>query len=1205
MNIKKIIAGTTAIALVATQTMTWVVSAVTPVAVNASWESAVNFMKVEGLSSTANSVSEYDPMGSVRREAAAKLFANFAEKKFGVKTDTTKVCSFSDLYEAQSWAKEYILKACQMGLLKGQNGKFMPKERLTKLQFLTVLARIVKKDSSIEPAGAFNAMKADGITREATLSDTVKPVNRIELAMLFQRAVGKYSSTTTTGGEDSGNDIAGIIKDILKDDDTTTTTTGTTTTTTGTTSSDVVGSKLIVTLNPNTAAAQNIPMNSANVEYMTFDIAAGDKDVTVKTLKFKRLNLGSRNNFDKVWLTRDGVVVSNDRSISSQDTVELNLNRVIKAKTKETFVLNASMKATDSFVNQFKLVNVTSNSSDMSFNNVLGNPMTTVRYTVAQLTFDKKGSNSTVDTGKEGETIGEFKLTESQSNSKKDVILKSIRFRASGGVSVKENLANVALYVDGKKVSKATEINGNYVTFKLDNYVIADGKSKLFTIKADVLNGDDNDTLTFRIRDTFDIYATEQGTNAWANVKLNDAGSTATYTLNAGRVSISRDTTNPASDEYVKDTDDVLAMVAKIDTDQKVQIDSMKVYLANGSNIASANTAAELNSQIENVRLYVNDRQVDSVDKITASDATNIVDGNSYYYFKSSFEVKDNDKIKVYVKLQNTAKVWTRLKFRIDNVGVNHGHSKSLGDVEYASDGQLVVMSKLTGTATSNNITVVSSASGVGVARNDGLSSSDIILAGQQSAQLMRFVVNAGNSSSMKIRKLEFDFTFSGLDYSKITNVRLVKNDGSQVGSTEDVNSANKVVVDNINVDIAKGAQEQFRLVADVDTSAPAGNIKAKLNTASAASTVIYDLNDNAITSIASVDGANLTVKQNAGLSVALDGDTPKSAIVVANTKDVDVAKYKFTATDGDVNIKKVYFKTNTGSDARLMNYKLVVDGKVVDSRIPVAGKLTFDLGSANQIVIPKNWSKVVSVKADFNKISDATQTNGQVEMVLSDMLAETAATSNAIATVNGTGINVANHFTKDFWKSNILYLRKTQPTLATVKVPTTRLTAWENVLYKFTVTADSKEDVTVAQVNFNVIKSFASTWTVLSGYAMYVNGTKVAPTDGIFSWTKFTFNTTSTWNKDEVVAKWTSKTFELRATITWTPLSDNDAVTTNIKEDTAYVGGVNRADAVAHANSNFVWTDNSDPAGNITSTSYFNAYKVNGLDTTSSTLEK
>ena len=144
MNVKKIIAASTATVVVASQVLTAVSMAATTANYPEEWTKAVQFMKENNLSSTANSVEEYQPLATVKREAAAKFFVNFAKKFFNKQADTTKVCTFEDINQAQAWAVPYIIEACQMGLLKGSNGNFLPSQELTKLQFLTVLARIVK-----------------------------------------------------------------------------------------------------------------------------------------------------------------------------------------------------------------------------------------------------------------------------------------------------------------------------------------------------------------------------------------------------------------------------------------------------------------------------------------------------------------------------------------------------------------------------------------------------------------------------------------------------------------------------------------------------------------------------------------------------------------------------------------------------------------------------------------------------------------------------------------------------------------------------------------------------------------------------------------------------------------------------------------------------------------------------------------------------
>ncbi len=204
MNSRKLITMFTVVIMI----ISWFFINVNAYYSNTEWKKAVNFMKNEWLSSTANSVEEYVPLSTVKREAAAKFFVNFAEKEFNLKADTTKDCNFIDINQAQDWAKNYIIKACQMWIIKGSNGYFMPKATLTKLQFLTILARIVKKDSKLEPSSAFAILKAEGITNAPSIQDTVKSVSRIELAILFQRAVEKYK---LWDNNDDNEEISEII----------------------------------------------------------------------------------------------------------------------------------------------------------------------------------------------------------------------------------------------------------------------------------------------------------------------------------------------------------------------------------------------------------------------------------------------------------------------------------------------------------------------------------------------------------------------------------------------------------------------------------------------------------------------------------------------------------------------------------------------------------------------------------------------------------------------------------------------------------------------------------------------------------------------------------------------------------------------------------------------------------------------------------
>ncbi len=967
--------------------------------------------------------------------------------------------------------------------------------------------------------------------------------------------------------------------------------------------------KLTVTLSPDTPAAASIPVTAPNVEYMAFDLTAGTEDVTLESIVLKRVGLGSRDDFSKVWLTQDGVVVSNDKSIASDDTVTLPMTTTIKAGETITFMVNASMNVTagETKVNAFQVESVTA-SSEVEAGTVRGNEMTTVDYSVAQLTFTPKGTATNIDAGAEGEIIGEFKLEETQTSSKKGAVLKSIRLKASGWVNLSDNLENIAVYDNGVQISTATVIDGDYVTFKFDDLLIEDAKSKYFEVKADVTSGDDGDTLSLQLKDTFDIYALEQGTNIGADVV--DGGDLAVYTLNAGKVTVSQDTSTPESTEEIKDTDDVLAFVAKVDTDQTVVVDGFKLYFI--GNLVT-NTQAQLNKEIEGVALYVNDTQVDTIDVIDSTSGLPN-SGTGYYNFDSSFELNDNDLIKVYVDLTKDAVAGTKVQFKIDNVGTSAGNSKSLVDVEYLSDGETVAQAKLTGTATSNVIEVVGADSGASIVRNDGLSN-EIYLAGQKEALLMKFVVNAGNSSSLEIRNMNFDAVLTGGSYSDFTNFKLMRG-GTQVGTTEDLDSVKTLTIASINEVIPAGGQATYELVADISTSTTATGLQVNYDDSDS---VFFDSNDNEV-ALTDLTGDSSVVKENAVLTANLDGDTPTSALVLANTSGTEIARYKFSATDGDVDIKDLYFANmsgtvvNTGADARVAAYNLVVNGTVVDSRVPSNWVVNFNLGTANKIVVPKDGSMVVTVEADFNSITADTQTNKKIALELTDLKANTSVTSKALTVVNATTIDdgVTHYVWSTFEaagdiRGELMYIRKTQPTLATVALGTTKLLAGEQTIYKFTVTADAKEDVSVARVQFDV--TLGSAAGTIGSYKLLVNGEDKTTTYGAFTWSAasgtLAFEFTDV-NKDAVVAAGTTKTFELKATLGGT-LADNDYVTTKLVEDTTSLsaGAETRANAIADTNAKFVWSDNSGAPHSATTADYFNGYKVVGLDTDASTLEK
>ncbi|HRX63959.1 MAG TPA: hypothetical protein P5060_02545 [Candidatus Absconditabacterales bacterium] len=1197
---KKLFAGSAIFALLATLMPMYAFGA----SYSDELEGAYDYAYDNGIT-TMDSIDNADMYGSLTRIAMAKMMSNFAMDVLGSEPDTDMECTFPDVSETlDAQYDNGVTNACQLGLMGVGVDNFDPYGIVDRAQFGTVLSRALYGDmyNGADPyyADHLEALQDAGIMNN--ISNPMAPEVRGYVMLMMQRADEGEASNGCSAEEllacltaDDYEDCIAECADeeeeeVLPDSD----------------------GELTFDLNNKSPEAANIASNAQAVEFLTFDVEADGEDVFVSSITLERMGLGDRTDFDKVWLTHNDVIVSNDKSINSEDQVVLNVNMDIKDGNTETFTVVASMNGVSNKINSFAVIDVDHNGADVDGLPVEGEEMTTFNYTVAQLTFTAKGANTTIDVGAEDVILGEFKIQET-TTATRDAELRSIRLKNTGTAKMTD-LDNIDLYVDGSKVSEDVIVDGDYVTFVLeDDFIIEDGKSDNFIIKGDVLAGDNNATYIFNLKEKFDLYALEAGTSMGASI-LTPPVALSTYTVNAGKTTLSLDNDdNPASEEYVKETDDVLLMAVKVDTDQDINVDKIRVYIDAGSTDLSE---TNFESYFQNFALYRGNRLVDSTDDVVAVGDVNGgtaglgdtvgAGGDDYLEFDIGGTLEDNDVLYVYVDIKSTAANNTALKLKMDNAGTAAGYSNTLRDVEYASNGDTVAQAKLSGTATSNTMTVVAASNGASVTRNDGYDANTTFLAGEQGAELMKFVVNAGNSSTLEIKRLNFDLDVTNSTYSDYTNVKVLI-DGDQEGNTEDFSATTSpdgtVTVENINYEIAKNGQVQVTLVADISSSVTAEATTDIYVTLDDSDSLYYDRNGNDV-SLSDATSAAFVVATTAKLTVAKDGDSPDAAIVIAGTDEVEVAKFKFTASDGDILVKDLYFENvdSAASDARVSSYELVVDGEVIDSRAPSSDTFHFNLGTNNGFTIPKDDNVVVTIRANLNNIVDAAQTNKGIKIELTDIKADTSATSTALTTVNtSVTIDDGSHYNtataSDLSDENIqgdaMMIRKTQPTLATVDLGTTKLLAGEQTIYKFTVTADSSEDVDVGMINFDSTLQSAS--GTVGSFKLFVNGVDKT-SDGAFTSTDtFTFGT----GKDVTVAAGTSKTFELKATIGGT-LADNDYITTKLVEDSSTAAG-----NFAAAAGNFVWSDNAGSPHSRTTVDWFNGYKVNGLDTVATTLEK
>lgn len=117
----------------------------------------INFLYEKGAT-IFNTKDKFMFDSNITREQASKFFVMikktvFPEKNVSKAPGTS--CSFTDLKKADKTLQSFIVEACEMWLFKGHAGKFMPFDKLTYGQAITVLMRIINNWPMDETQGAY------------------------------------------------------------------------------------------------------------------------------------------------------------------------------------------------------------------------------------------------------------------------------------------------------------------------------------------------------------------------------------------------------------------------------------------------------------------------------------------------------------------------------------------------------------------------------------------------------------------------------------------------------------------------------------------------------------------------------------------------------------------------------------------------------------------------------------------------------------------------------------------------------------------------------------------------------------------------------------------------------------------------------------------------------------------------------------------
>ena len=942
----------------------------------------------------------------------------------------------------------------------------------------------------------------------------------------------------------------------------------------------VTGSGLTASLSSATPASMSVPQNGSRIAMAKVNLtAANDGAITVNSITVKRIGLSTYSNIDKVWAEQNGVMVASKKSMNSNDESILTFSPALMINAGQTVSLDLLASLTGSGSGNIGLsiasasaISATSASISGSFP-INGNLMSPTSYNVTALSFATTTVSSNVKVGDEKVELGRFTL--GFASDARDVVVSSIMVKNNGVEDLSTATMNLYLENAGNKVSTSYTVDGRYVTFYFPaGYeLLKDDSSKDFYIKGDVIakeNSSASVSLALVLNKSTDLVAYEKATGFGANVSVVDGAVISNITIDSGAVTVSKKSTSPSDTTIVKGTDNTV-LIANVRADEAIIADGLNLsYVYSNDN--SSTTA-----QFENARVYLNGLLLDSFDPATSTATLAVAKA-----IESTLNLnKGDNEVKIVVKAKTTATASSDIKFI---VGTTIFSSPTNMNPEYSVSGNAVDTTSIGGTATGGIFTVQGAL--LTTVRNDGYADAKSIVQGSTDVSLGKFVLKATNDE-IKVTSISFGTaTSTGTTTlaSSIYDMKLYV-DGVQVGNTVDFGTSG-ANFSGLNFMIAKDATKSIELKGSFDSSA-ANNFKTLMtvNAQDSRGTTVTADSYTAYT-------AQFALISAGTLRAELGGNTPAASILASKSAEQEVAQFKFTAINDDASLTELNVintasgtltissttAASTTADARIASVRLYDGATLIDSFVPVSGAGKFTITN-DKVKVLANQSKTLSIKVVLNDINnDAAATNQDIHFGITKLKFKSSNGTENIqaANIDGTnGILAYNH-----------RIRKTVPTVALLSLPTSVLTAGDQVISKFTVTADANGDVTLSKIVLTATSSANATITELTvNDSIKVNGAYKTASSTDYTSGLFTVE----FLVPEVITAGTTKTFEIMAGLAVSG-ANTESITTKIVEDSSYA-----------TDGSFVWSDGAS----VLEYTYSNGYRVPGLTTATQVMSK
>ena len=967
-----------------------------------------------------------------------------------------------------------------------------------------------------------------------------------------------------------------------------------------------------VSLADDTPASANIPNNASNVPFLKIKFTGKG---TVNSITITRVGAGATGDFSYLYLYDGETKLTTGRSLNSSTHQARFTSLNLEIDGEKVITVTADLSGSGAGdVDALQITSADDISADVEISGefpIRGNDMAITSVSAGSVTIEKSGSVDNPKVGQEDAKLSEFKLT---AGSTEDIQVERIALYQGGSVSRSE-ITNLELKVGGETVATTDGINGNdQAVFVFDTpYEIEKGNSRIFEVYGDVGSGTKpNETIKFYLDEATDLKAIGQRYGYAVAVTNSFDSTTANHhslTVQGGQITISF--SGPASTEIAVGGKDITLMELTISSQNDVEIRKVSTTVTIGGTSPDADT-----NEYSDCKWV----DADTGEALTSSWTIDATSDSNLFTDVWTIDAGSSRNLKFTCDIASTADGGETLTVAVNFAGSNY--IKNLENNQWVSTSDIVPSSAITG----NAMTVSSPSLTVSTA---GTPAAQTYVVGTTEAELAGISLRAGNASDIKVTSIRADFSDSGFDASTdILRIALFDGD-TQVSDWESVTNATTdyVTFDNLSVTIPAGQTKVLVAKADIQASASTGTVSVVISSANVDDYIsAQDEESNSVTPTGSVSGPTITIASAGTVTIArAPDDTETRAGLVVAGDEVVLAKFRFTAQNEDLELKKIKIgvvnsatAVSSSATADEVSMLKLYDGSTLLAEQPLDssnGLATFT--GLSGFVVPKDSSKTLTVKADLNTISGGADSGTSLYAFLSTSSFEMLGQNTITSFTTSTGCTANKGC---YGNQKVVY--KTVPTIEVADAEDTLLSInSEEPLMKFTVTADDAEQVSIKRITLQISVSNATVsldtlgdiaikdltnnaWYKTSGGDFTITHTTTSDVgDGQTATTTITFADTG----GVTIAAGSSVTFQVYINVT--ALGSGSAsvqgkLILHTSEESSPATPAAYS-SIASGNNYFIWSDNSAVPHSESSSDWLNGYKVEGMPTSAKTISK